>query len=55
MSDRVGGTGGVIVVDRHGNVSHSCTTRRMAWASVSLGVLHHGLEPDEEVAEKWTY
>lgn len=34
MQRKTGGRGGLILVDRHGRVSHSFTTERMAWASI---------------------
>jgi L-asparaginase / beta-aspartyl-peptidase len=33
MQERVGSCGGLIVVDRHGNVGRFATTPKMAWAS----------------------
>lgn len=43
MIERVKGNGGVIVVDVHGNVGHSYTTKRMPWASVRDGVMDSGI------------
>ncbi len=48
MSRRVGGTGGVIVIDKTGNTGKHFTTERMAWASLRNGKLHFGLNPGEE-------
>ena len=33
MADRVGGTGGVILVDRHGRLGLARNTRTMTWAA----------------------
>lgn len=52
MSVRVKGSGGVIVIDRSGDMAHYFTTSRMAWASVRSDIMKHGLEPNEVLEEK---
>jgi isoaspartyl peptidase/L-asparaginase-like protein (Ntn-hydrolase superfamily) len=37
MKDRVAGTGGVIALDKKGNIGHSNTTLRMVWATAAKG------------------
>lgn len=51
MFERVGGQGGVIAVDKHGQVGKSFTTKRMPWATVQEGVLKFGIEPNEEIVD----
>ncbi|XP_012943018.1 isoaspartyl peptidase/L-asparaginase [Aplysia californica] len=51
MSTRVGGAGGVIVISKKGEVCHSFTTSRMAWASVTQGTLKSGIDPGQEFTE----
>ena len=47
MSQRVGGTGGVIVLDKTGNIGKHFNTERMAWASIQDYKLYYGLNPGE--------
>ena len=47
MSKRVGGTGGVIVLDKNGNIGKHFNTERMAWASIQDDKLYYGLNPGE--------
>jgi len=49
MFQTVGGQGGVIAVNKHGQVGRGFTTKRMAWAAVEEGVLKFGIEPNEEM------
>ena len=51
MSERVGGTGGVIVLDKMGNIGKHFTTERMAWASLQDEELHYGINPGDDVIE----
>eukprot|EP00178_Gracilaria_changii_P012905 TRINITY_DN3634_c0_g1_i1.p2 TRINITY_DN3634_c0_g1~~TRINITY_DN3634_c0_g1_i1.p2 ORF type:complete len:316 (-),score=47.13 TRINITY_DN3634_c0_g1_i1:363-1310(-) len=45
MEQKTGGCGGIIMVDAKGNVSHACTTKRMAWASIDKsGALTSGID-----------
>ena len=53
MSRRVGGTGGVIVLDKMGNIGKHFTTERMAWASLQDQKLHYGINPGEDIMEKY--
>jgi beta-aspartyl-peptidase (threonine type) len=46
MDARVGGRGGVIVVTKSGDLGVSFTTDRMAWASISDGVMRSGIDED---------
>jgi beta-aspartyl-peptidase (threonine type) len=43
MSQRVGGSGGVVALDTNGNVGHSYTTKRMVWASARNGKIESGI------------
>jgi len=43
MSQRVGGTGGVVALDTRGNIWHSYTTKRMVWASARKGRIESGI------------
>lgn len=52
MFERVGGQGGVIAIDKHGQVGKGFTTKRMAWASVNDDILKFGIEPNEEILDK---
>lgn len=51
MTDRVGGTGGAIVIDHKGNVGISFTSRRMAWGYVRDGIIYYGIEHDQVLQE----
>jgi isoaspartyl peptidase/L-asparaginase-like protein (Ntn-hydrolase superfamily) len=51
MRRRVGGTGGVIVIDNEGNIGKHFNTERMAWASLKDGKLYYGLNPGEEIQQ----
>ena len=53
MSQRVGGTGGVIVLDKMGNIGKHFTTERMAWASLQDQELHYGINPGDDIIEKY--
>ena len=48
MSQRVGGTGGVIVLDKTGKIGKHFNTERMAWASLQDHKLNYGLNPGED-------
>lgn len=44
MLDRTGGRGGLILIDRNGEIGKGFTTKRMAWASIDKnGVLQTGI------------
>ena len=53
MSRRVGGTGGVIVIDNAGNIGKHFNTERMAWASLKDEKLYYGLNPGEEIQQMY--
>ena len=52
MASRCSGSGGAVVVSKHGQTAAVFTTERMAWASAARGVLRHGLNPGENVREE---
>ena len=43
MRKRVGGVGGLIMVNKNGEWAATCTTKRMAWACVDNGALYSGV------------
>lgn len=47
MSKRVGGHGGVIILNKHGDVGYSFTTERMPWALAKQGRLLSGINPGD--------
>lgn len=51
MATRVQGSGGVVVVDKHGNVGKHFTTERMAWSWIKDDQLCYGLNPSEHFKE----
>ncbi|EDW65385.1 probable isoaspartyl peptidase/L-asparaginase GA20639 [Drosophila virilis] len=51
MTDRIGGTGGAIVIDHKGEVGISWTSRRMAWGYVRDGIIHYGINHNEVFQE----
>lgn len=51
MADRVHGYGGVIVLNKDGDVATSFTTERMSWAWAKDGTLHSGVNPGEDFQE----
>lgn len=51
MFEGVGGQGGAIAIDRHGQVGRGFTTKRMPWATIKEGVLKYGIEPNEEIVD----
>jgi len=53
MFDKVGGAGGLIIIDKSGDCSVEFTTSRMAWAGItSSGTLKSGIEPDQVITKK---
>jgi beta-aspartyl-peptidase (threonine type) len=46
MEARVGGRGGIIMITKNGDLGVSFTTERMAWASISDGVMRSGIDED---------
>ncbi|KAH9515774.1 Isoaspartyl peptidase/L-asparaginase [Bulinus truncatus] len=51
MSIRLGSAGGVIAINKSGEVAHHFTTSRMAWAQISNGQLTFGIDPKLEFNE----
>ncbi|KAI8784357.1 isoaspartyl peptidase/L-asparaginase [Biomphalaria glabrata] len=51
MSTRLGSAGGLIVIDKNGDVAHHFTTNRMAWAQIKKGNLKYGIDPTVEFTE----
>ena len=47
MEKRIDGYGGLIVIDKDGNLGKAFNTKRMSWATVKDDALEYGLEPDE--------
>lgn len=43
MAIRVDGNGGLIAIDKDGNIGHSFTTKRMVWASIKEDELESGI------------
>jgi beta-aspartyl-peptidase (threonine type) len=44
MTERTGGTGGVIVISRSGATAHAATTPQMPWAEITDGGAASGVE-----------
>ncbi len=51
MSERVGSSGGLVVVNPQGDVGQAFTTERMAWAWARGVELHSGLNHGDDVME----
>lgn len=51
MYKRTGGAGGVIVLNKHGDIGVHFTTGYMAWAYVQKNRLHHGIVPGANETE----
>ncbi|XP_030627058.1 isoaspartyl peptidase/L-asparaginase isoform X2 [Chanos chanos] len=51
MRERVGGLGGVVVVDPQGNWAARFSSLQMAWAAARQGQLHYGLYTGEHFTE----
>ena len=45
----VGGRGGIIMIDKKGELGYAFNTHTMAWASVSEKGLRHGLRHGEDL------
>ncbi|GAB1601442.1 isoaspartyl peptidase/L-asparaginase-like [Argonauta hians] len=54
MLKRVNGCGGVIVLNKAGQVAVNFSTERMAWAWINESSLHYGLNPAEHFTEKFS-
>ena len=52
LADRVGGSGGVIVLDRNGGVATEFA-EKMAWAWARDGVIHFGIHKEEHLTESY--
>lgn len=45
MKERTSGCGGIIMIDKEGNIAHACTTPRMCWSSIDhTGTQISGIE-----------
>ena len=51
MKTKVGGNGGVIAIDRQGQVGIDWNSEMMAWAWGRHGELHYGIQRGEEFVE----
>jgi len=47
MMNKVGGAGGIILIDRNGDWSAQFSTERMAWAAIKGDRIFSGVHPDE--------
>ena len=52
MYDTVNGYGGVIAIDRKGNLGKAFNTEKMVWACVKANTLQYGIEPEEVITEQ---
>ena len=48
MKQRVGGEGGVIAIDKHGQLGLAFITDMMAWAWGRSGQIHYGIKPGDD-------
>ncbi|KAJ8045094.1 Isoaspartyl peptidase/L-asparaginase [Holothuria leucospilota] len=51
MEKRVGGAGGVIAVNKEGEIGKHLTTERMVWAALREDQLTYGIEPKDNFSE----
>ncbi|XP_023174529.2 probable isoaspartyl peptidase/L-asparaginase CG7860 [Drosophila hydei] len=51
MTERIGGTGGAIIIDHKGDMGISWSTPRMAWGYVRDGIIHYGINHNEVFQE----
>jgi len=49
MLDKVGGAGGIILIDKNGDWSADFITERMAWAAIKGDIVYSGVHPDEKL------
>ena len=51
MHEKVGGRGGLIMIDKSGGVGYACNTSRMCWASLKENKLEWGTDDSERFVE----
>lgn len=51
MKSRVLGTGGIIGIDKDGNIAIDFTTEGMSWAYIKNGELHSGIYPQDDCVD----
>ena len=51
MRERVGGEGGVIAIDKYGQLGIEWNSEMMAWAYGREGELHYGIERGDDFVE----
>lgn len=51
MAELTGGYGGVICLDKFGEIGLTFNTKHMVWASLKNGLLKFGIDPGEEIEE----
>ena len=49
--EKTGGRGGLIMIDRKGDVGYYFSTSTMAWATVSRNGTRHGVRHGEDILE----
>jgi len=47
MMDKVGGAGGIIIINRSGDWCAEFSTQRMAWAAIKMDTVYSGINPKE--------
>jgi len=52
MKSRVGGEGGLIAVDKQGDIGIQWNSQQMAWAYAKAGLIHYGLNRGEDFVEE---
>jgi len=53
MSRKVGGAGGMIIIDKFGDFSVEFTTDRMVWASIKANTMQSGIDPAQKRTRKF--
>ncbi|XP_030380904.1 probable isoaspartyl peptidase/L-asparaginase GA20639 [Scaptodrosophila lebanonensis] len=53
MTQRLGGTGGAIVVDYNGEIGVSFSSRRMAWGYIQNGTIFYGIDQNVVLTESF--
>ena len=49
MQECTGGRGGIICIDKEGNIGKAFTTYRMGWASIDENGIQYGINHGEEL------